>query len=79
MSPHSINSVPRAAGAWPDPSRDLIDRLDLVAHMQRCAAVRGRWFNLRCAAEALHAMVAPRIVTSLIVVFALFGVISIAL
>jgi hypothetical protein len=79
MSPHFVTPLPRAAGAWPDPSHDLVDRLDLVAHMQRCAAMRGRWFNLRCAAEALRAVVAPRIVTSLIVVVAFLGVISIAL
>lgn len=78
MSPHSNRSLPRPAGAWPDPSQDA-DRLDLVSHVQRCAAVRGRWFNLHCAAEALHAVVAPRIVTSVVVVFAVFGVISLVL
>ncbi len=78
MSPHSVSSLPRASVAWPEPSQDRVDRFDLMSHMQRCAAVRGRWFNLRCAAEALHAVVAPRFVTSLIVVFVLFGAISLA-
>ena len=55
------------------------ERLDLMAHVQRCASLRGRWFTLRCAAEALHAAVAPRFVTSLLAVFVLFGAVSLAL
>jgi hypothetical protein len=65
MSSHTLSPIPS-----PD---------DLVAHLQRCAAQRGRWFPLRCAAEALDAIVAPRFVTSLVAVFAVFGVISLAL
>lgn len=57
----------------------LLSADDLVAHLQRCAAQRGRWFPLRCAAEALDAIVAPRFVTSLVAVFAVFGVISLVL
>lgn len=67
------------AAARPERPFDLAERLALVAHMQRCAAQRGRWFVLRCAVDALHAAVLPRFVTSLVVVFALFGAISLAL
>jgi hypothetical protein len=55
------------------------ERLDLVAHARCCALQRGRWFTLRCAAEALHAAVAPRFVTSLVAVFGLFGALTLAL
>jgi hypothetical protein len=55
------------------------ERLELIAHARRCARQRGRWFVLGCAAEALHAAVAPRFVTSLVAVFGLFGALTIAL
>lgn len=52
---------------------------DLSQHVRRCSAQRGRWFALGCAAEALHAAVAPRFVTSLVAVFAVFGALSLVL
>jgi len=55
------------------------ERLDLIAHVRCCASRRGRWFVLRCAAEALHGVLAPRFVTSLVAVFGLFGALTLAL
>lgn len=71
MSDRSLSS--RAGAVLSD------ERLALVAHVQRCARLRGRWFTLRCAAEAMHAALAPRFVTSLLAVFVLFGAVSLAL
>ncbi len=36
-------------------------------HMQRCGDANSRLFNARCAADWLHGLVAPRLVTTLVV------------
>jgi hypothetical protein len=46
----------------------------LGAHVDRCNGLRGRMFALRCAADALFGFLAPRFVTTLIVVALVFGV-----
>jgi hypothetical protein len=52
-------------------------------HLDRCAGSRGRWFNIQCVAEAMNGFVAPRFVTTLVVVALVvitlsFGVSSLA-
>jgi hypothetical protein len=49
---------------------------ELGRHVRHCCAQRGRWFALGCAAEAAHAVIAPRFVTSLVAVFAVFGALA---
>jgi hypothetical protein len=46
----------------------------LGAHVDRCNGSRGRWFELQCAADALVAFLAPRLVTTLVVVGLVFGI-----
>ena len=46
----------------------------LGAHVDRCNGSRGRMFGLRCAADALYGFLAPRFVTTLVVVTLVFGV-----
>lgn len=46
----------------------------LSAHYERCKGSKGRWFTLQCAAEALHAFVAPRVVTTVLAIGAIIGV-----
>ena len=46
----------------------------LGAHVDRCNGLRGRMFAFRCAADALFSFLAPRFVTSLVVVALVFGV-----
>jgi hypothetical protein len=48
----------------------------LGAHVDRCNGSRGRMFGLRCAADAIHGFIAPRFVTTLIVIGLVFGVAS---
>jgi hypothetical protein len=48
----------------------------LGAHIDRCNGSRGRMFGLRCVADAIHGFVAPRFVTTLIVIGFVFGVVS---
>jgi hypothetical protein len=51
----------------------------LRAHVERCNGSRGRMFGLRCAADAVHGFIAPRFVTTLIVIGLVFGVASLVL
>ena len=45
----------------------------LGAHVSRCNGCRGRWFALRCAADAVHGFVAPRFVTTLFIAAAVIA------
>jgi hypothetical protein len=46
----------------------------LGAHVDRCNGLRGRLFPLHCAADALAGFLAPRIVTTLVVLGIVIGV-----
>ena len=48
----------------------------LGAHVDRCNGSRGRMFGLRCLADTVHGFIAPRFVTTLIVIGFVFGVAS---
>lgn len=48
----------------------------LGAHVDRCNGSRGRMFELRCLVDAVHGFIAPRFVTTLLVVGFVFGVVS---
>lgn len=52
---------------------------ELGAHVNRCNGCRGRWFALRCAADAVHDFIAPRFVTTLCIVGAMIGLTALAL
>jgi len=43
----------------------------LGAHLVQCRGLNGRLFPLQCLGEAMHGFVAPRLVTTLVVVAAL--------
>ncbi|MEP7303835.1 MAG: hypothetical protein ABI699_20140 [Caldimonas sp.] len=51
-----------------------MDLSALGAHVDRCNGSRGRMFGLRCAAESLSGFLAPRFVTTLVLVAIAFGV-----
>jgi hypothetical protein len=48
----------------------------LGEHVDHCNGLRGRLFGLRCAADSLIAFIAPRFVTTTVVVALVFGVAS---
>ncbi len=52
---------------------------ELGEHISRCNGCRGRWFALRCAADAVHDFVAPRFVTTLCIASAVIGLTALAL
>ena len=43
-------------------------------HVDHCNGSRGRMFALRCFADTIHGFIAPRFVTTLIVIGLVFGV-----
>ena len=80
---------PQAAGHAPAPGRRPVwatstidgaadtspmDLSALGAHVDRCNGLRGRLFGLRCAADSLSGFIAPRIVTTLVVLGIVIGV-----
>lgn len=46
----------------------------LGAHLNSCRSVNGRWFAVRCGVDAVHQFVAPRLVTTLVVIALLVGI-----
>ena len=46
----------------------------LGAHLNSCRSVNGRWFALRCGVDAVHHFLAPRLVTTLVVIALLVGI-----
>ena len=49
----------------------------LGAHVSRCNGCRGRWFALRCVADAVHDFLAGHFVTTLLIAGAAIGAASI--
>jgi len=53
-----------------------MDLSALGAHVDRCNGSRGRMFAVQCAADSLLAFIAPRFVTTAVIVAFVFGVAS---
>ncbi len=49
----------------------------LGVHVDHCNGSRGRWFALQCAADSVLGFMAPRLVTTMVVLAVVFGVLSI--
>ena len=52
-------------------SANRADDPSLRAHLQACAAARGRSFAMRCLGERLHALIGPRFFTTVFAATAL--------
>ena len=72
------HSVPFWATATLDGAVDTspMELSALGAHVDHCNGSRGRMFGLRCVADTIHGFIAPRFVTTLIVIGFVFGVVS---
>ena len=80
MSSHAFLSPRWTTASIPDATdTSPMELSELGAHIDRCNGCRGRWFALRCVADAVHDFVAPRFVTSLLVAGALAGLAALAL
>jgi len=58
------------------PDTSPLELSALGDHVSHCNGSRGRMFALRCAADTLAGFIAPRFVTTLVVVMIVFGVVS---
>lgn len=80
MSSHAFRSPRWTTASIPDATdTSPMELSELGAHIGRCNDCRGRWFALRCAADAVHAFVAPRFVTTLFFCGVLVGIAALAL
>ena len=81
MSFHAAAASPRWTTASIADAADTapMELRELGDHVSRCNGSRSRWFALRCATDAMHAFVAPRLVTTLFVAGALIGLTVLAL
>jgi hypothetical protein len=70
VRPWATASFPEAADTSP------MELSALGAHVDRCNGSRGRMFGLQCAADSLIAFIAPRFVTTVVIVAFVFGVAS---
>ena len=52
---------------------------NLSAHVGDCNGCRGRWFTLRCMADAVHLFIAPRFVTTLVIAAGAIGLAALVL
>lgn len=52
------------------------DGLSLVAHVQACDRARGRTFALRCVGESVHAVLGPRLFTTVFAAAALMALLA---
>lgn len=50
----------------------------LGAHFAHCNGCKSRWFAIRCAVDALDSFVAPRFITTVLVIGVVVGVASLA-
>lgn len=66
-------SIPDATDTSP------MELSELGAHVDRCNGCRGRWFTLRCAVDAMHDFVAPRLITTLLIVGTMIALAAFAL
>jgi len=69
---HPAHRWPTAADA---PDSVPAELSDLGAHVHHCYGSRGRWFGLRCAADALHGFIAGHFVTTLLIASAAMGLV----
>jgi hypothetical protein len=84
MTTDTLHSVADPASRRPWATASFADTADttpgelsaLEAHVDRCNGLRGRMFRLQCAADAMIAFVAPRFVTTAVIVALVFGVAS---
>jgi hypothetical protein len=80
MNAHVLNRPCWSTSTFPASGESLATELTMLRrHLDRCHDERGRWFGLRCAIDAVHAFVAPRLVTTLVAATAALGLASGAL
>ena len=75
MNAHAVTPPRWTTAAISDAADTLPMELStLSAHVGDCNGCRGRWFTLRCMADAVHRFIAPRFVTTLVIAAAMIGI-----
>ena len=75
MNAHAANPFRWTTASFPDATdTSPMELSELGDHVSRCNGCRGRWFKLRCTADAVHDFVAPRFVTTLFIAGAVVAV-----
>jgi hypothetical protein len=68
MHTRSLNAPRWTTASFGDAADTSPMELSVLGHhLQRCGHANSRLFNARCAADWLHGLVAPRLVTTLVV------------
>ena len=78
LDPFAKSGVARGSStaAHRDPDHTTPQDLDgLRAHAENCESVRGRFFDLRCQADAIRSFAASRIVSTSLSVFVVLALI----
>jgi hypothetical protein len=79
MNAYAVNPFRWTTASFPDATdTSPMELSELGEHVDRCNGSRGRWFTLRCAADAVHDFVAPRFVTTLFIAAAVIGIAAFA-
>ena len=80
MNAHAVTPHRWTTAAFPDAAdTSPMELSELGDHVNRCNGCRGRWFTLRCAADAVHDFIAPRFVTTLLIASAAIGLAALIL
>jgi hypothetical protein len=68
MTPPNMHAPSWTTASFGDTADTSPMELSVLGHhLQRCGDLKSRLFNARCAADWLHGLVAPRLVTTLVV------------
>ena len=84
MTSHAVASIASRVAKRPWATASIADAADttpmelsaLGAHVDRCNGSRGRMFGLHCVVDSVHGFIAPRFVTTLVIIGLVFGVMS---
>jgi hypothetical protein len=80
MSTHVIGTTRWATASAPEVADSLpMELTALGAHADNCNESRGKAFAFRCMADAVHSFLAPRVITTLVVVGIVFGIVAVLL
>ena len=77
MTSCTVPAALRSTAFLPETERSASGEMSLLgAHCARCSGFGERWYSIRGAVESLDAFVAPRFITTLVVIGAVLGAAS---
>lgn len=80
MNTQTISTPLWSTASFADaPDTSPMEITQLGDHFDRCQGARGRLFKLQCVAESMNGFMAPRFVTTLVVVSMLIGAASLVI